>query len=598
MQQSLGKIIRQVRQFRNLTQRQLAGGRFSYSYVSGVEHDRIIPSAEALRFFSEQLGQPDGNFVALLEQPDVAQALSVLNLPVLPATNGHSKQATTVELLNTLLEQAEVSSSSPSDSFPTLAPDVLASLPHQLQSRYYLSISRSARKNGELTPAISALEAALVLAPSGLQATILDEIGTCYFLQRANHTALGYHLHALHFLSKGSSDDNTSFSRVVIELHCGDDYRELGAYHQALAHYESARSHLTAQHDLATTGKVYAGLGYLLYAALSTSAMPPYASTLSPSLSTLQIEHDYQRANSFLHQGLGFYQASADRLHEANIRLMQVSLLLDWSAWRQRTRQEPTSRTEEQSSTTSCVPLLDEAEGYCRQVLMAPQEAASDEETLFLELDSLLSTAIAGLIRIAVQRAKLSNLDTHSVYIAYRERALAAHLCRLTLKALSHSSSLREAARQALALSAETLEYYSPSLPRFTDWPAERSDSSTHSTLGLVEVYAAVGEVAEELGRVAATPTYAHDCYVQAGQFLHASLTLAHSLHMNGACDPGYLARLYRRWIALLEDRQLASPTLAEETTQALLKVLEQGFWQFQSMLPLDMNAHDGEETS
>ncbi len=593
MQQSLGEIIRQVRRFRNLTQRELAGERFSKSYVSGVEHQRIAPSAEALRFFAERLGQPDGNFAALLQQPDVAQALSVLNLPALPAANGHIKGDTTIALLHTLLEQVEYPGFSPPHPLPTLAPVVLASLPHQLQSRYYLITGRDAREKRDLTLALRAFEAALALAPLDQQAAILDEIGTCYFLQRAYHTALGYHLHALRLPSKASSGDNAAFQQVVIEQHCGDDYQVLGAYHQALAHYESARAHLSAQHDLATTGKVYAGLGYLLYAALSTSAEPPAASALPLQLSPEQIEHDFESASSFLHQGLSFYQASSDRLKEANTRLTQVSLLLDWSAWRQRTTQEQASRTGKQPSMTPCAPLLDEAEKQCRQVLLAWHEPGPDEETPLIELDPLLSTALAYLVRIAVQRARLARLEANYVNTAYRERAFAAHLCRLLLEALSYPSPPWAAARQVLTLSAETLEYRSPSLPRFTDLPSERSDSSPRSPLGLVEVYSAVGEVAEELGRVAATPAYAHDCYVQASQYMHAAVALAHSLHVKGACDPGYLARLYRRWIVLLEERALASPALSEETTQVLLRVLGQEFWQFQCSLPEDMNTHD-----
>ena len=594
MQKSLGEVIRQVRRFRHLTQRELAGERFSKSYVSGVEHQRITPSAEALRFFAERLGQPDGNFAALLQQPDIARALSVLNMPALPAVNGHTKRDTTLALLHTMLEQVEVSVLSPVGALPTLSPDEIASLPHQLQSRYHLLMGRDAKKKGDLALALQAFEAALSLAPSDLQAAILDEIGTCYFLQRDYHTALGYHLHALHSSLK-ASDGNAAFLQVVIELHCGDDYQRLGAYHQALAHYESARAHLSAQHDLATTGKVYAGMGYLIYAALSTSAEPSYASALSPSLSPEQIEHDYQHANSFLHQGVSFYQASSDRWKEAITRLTQVSLLLDWSAWRQRKLHEQANWIEKQPSSMQCAPLLDQAQEHCRQVLLAWHEPGPNEKVPLFEIDSLLSTTIACLVRIAIQRARLARLEAHSMHVAYRERAFAAYLCRLVLETLSLPSPAWEAARQALTLSAEKLEYRSPSLPLFTKLPSDRSKSPPRSAMGLVEVYIAAGEVAEELGRVATTPVYAHDWYVQASQYLHASLDLAHSLHVNGACDPGHLVRLYRRWIALLEDRALDSRALKEETTQELLSVLEQAFWQFQNSLLQGANAHDEE---
>jgi hypothetical protein len=96
----------------------------------------------------------------------------------------------------------------------------------------------------------------------------------------------------------------------------------------------------------------------------------------------------------------------------------------------------------------------------------------------------------------------------------------------------------------------------------------------------------AAGEVAEELGRAASVPNYAHDCYMQATQYLQAALSLARSAHLRGELDPGSLARLYQRCIALLEERAAASPALDEETTKALLGVLKEAFWQLQSFLP------------
>jgi hypothetical protein len=66
MQHLPGETIRQVRRLRHLTQRELGGDRYSKSYVS----------AEALRFFARRLGQADGNFATLMEQPDIKQALA------------------------------------------------------------------------------------------------------------------------------------------------------------------------------------------------------------------------------------------------------------------------------------------------------------------------------------------------------------------------------------------------------------------------------------------------------------------------------------------------------------------------------------------
>jgi tetratricopeptide (TPR) repeat protein len=594
MQQSIGEIVRQVRLLRRLTQRELAGDRYSKSYVSAVEHGRIVPSAEALRLFAERLGQPDGNFVALLQQPDVEKALSVLDT-TLTFTNGHIKRDATNALLLTLLEQEDLPGVSPSLHLPALAPDALAALPPSLQARYYSLMGSAAKAQGDVAAALRAFEAALALAPIDRQAAILDEIGTCHAQQRAYHTALGYHLHALRLLARGPASQASALLHLLVELHCGDDYLAVGAYRQALGHYESARSHLSAHHDLATIGKLYVGLGYLLYTVLFLATAPSAPASLS--LLPEQIEHDYERASHFLRQGLSFYQASGDRLGEAHARLTLATLLLDWSLWQRRTRYGLADTGERRPSKALPTPLLDEAAEQYRQVLLAWQDPDQSDEVPLSELDALLYTALAGLVRMAVQRAIRARLGDNSVDVAYRERALAAQLCRLILETLSISSPPWAIISQALTLTADALEYRSPSLLRFTDLPdllTAQGDTPPHRPLGLIEVYTAVGEVAEELGRVAAVPAFAHDCYAQANQYQQAALSLAYQLHVKGERDPGYLARLYQRWITLLEERAIASPALSEETTRALLRVLQQGFWHLQRSFPEEISAHGG----
>jgi transcriptional regulator with XRE-family HTH domain len=585
MQQPLGEMVRQLRRLRNLTQQELAGDRYSKSYVSGVEHNRINPSAEALRFMASRLGQPDGNFSALLQQPDIEKALSVLDMPF-PATNGCSGRDETIALLSTLLEQSDPSGFSSPQQLPTIAPETLAMLPPPLQARYSFLMGCASKAQGDLASALRAFETALVLAPFDQQAAILDEIGNCCYLRRAYHTALGYHLHALRLLQVTESLDHAALWQVTIDLHCGDDYLAIGAYQQALAHYESARTHLSTRHDLATTGKVYTGLGYLTFVVLPQTNMP---SAHAPHLSPDQIEHDYQLASSFLQQGVGFYQASRDRLQEANAHLTLASLLLDWSVWRRQTRYGQTDTSKKKPSTRPPTPLLDEAQVHCRQVLLTWQDSVPDAEASSAELNFLFSTAIACLIRIAVQHAIHARLGHSSLDTAYRQRALAAYLCRLVLETLSSPTPIWSAVHHVVTLSADSLVYSAPTLPHFTDLPeslTQCNDPSQHRSLGLVEVYSALGEVAEELGRVAATPTHAHDCYATTNQYLHAALTLASRLHICGACDPGALSRLYQRWIALLQERATETPATSSETTQALARLLEQGFWQFQCLHP------------
>ena len=62
MQQTIGEFIRQTRRQQNITQTELGGPRFSKSYVSAVERNKITASSEALTFFAEQLRQPRDYF--------------------------------------------------------------------------------------------------------------------------------------------------------------------------------------------------------------------------------------------------------------------------------------------------------------------------------------------------------------------------------------------------------------------------------------------------------------------------------------------------------------------------------------------------------
>jgi tetratricopeptide (TPR) repeat protein len=629
MQPSIGEIIRQVRQLRNLTQQALGGDRYSKSYVSAVELNRISPSPRALRFFAERLGQPNGNFAALLQQPDVAQSLAVLDTPALPATNGHITRNDTVMLLQTLLEQSTSTNFSPDYHLPTLSPETLASLPQDLQARYYFLLGLHAKERHNLTVALQAFESALALARSDQQGTVLDEMGNCYAMLHSYHTALGYHLHAWLMQSKTPSRRKTPSLELAIELHCGDDYKALGAYQQALAHYESARQHLSAQHDLSTAAKLYAGLGYCTFASIYPATMPPVsieswhhqehhipaagqadvlarretaaASTnqgpyvfptppLAPTvhdpneIATMtpeEIVHAFKHALSLLLQSRSFFQVSGNRLDEASISLTTVNMMLAFCRWQRRQMSSEYMRDrEERSSFTDCTRFLDDAEERCQQLLLTWQNQHAEIPPN--ELDTIFYTTLACLIRVSIERAILARLEGSSLDTAYRKRAFAAYLCQQVLESLSDPSLPWDVIQQAMTSSANTLAYRPPALPRFDDVTSACRDSSHRSKQSLMMVYLAAGEVMEELGRVALTPDYAHDCYVQANQYFQAVLSLALSLHVKGERDPGYLARYYQHCISILEERVLASPALAKETTIALLEVLKNGFWHMQ----------------
>jgi transcriptional regulator with XRE-family HTH domain len=587
MQQSIGEIIRQVRQQRHLTQRELAGDQFSKSYVSAVEHNRIRPSPKALHILAERLGLPDGDFAALRERVQAVEQMSVLQAsPALPESNGQSHRDKLFTLLNTLLEQTEISRFSPRPVVPVLAPDVLASLPPQMQSRYFFLIGLDAKEKRHLPEALRAFESALALAPAHQQALILDEIGNIYVLMHASLTALGYYLHARDVLSQASFTHNSTLLSFQVELHCGDAYRQLGAYQHALEHYERAHMQLKAQHDLAAAGHLYEGLGYCTYGAIYPATALSASSFMHIPLKAEQIEREFQRAISFLLQSRNFYQVAGESLKEANARLMLVSLLLDLSTWQRRMVHEKARHTEKQETLTNCLALLNDAEEHCHHVLLGWQHPGERDEVPAPEIESSLYGALTSLIRISLERAILAGLEGSTFDVAYRERAFAASLCLQVLETLSMPSLPWALIHQAVHMSAETLEYCSPDLLHFTEMPPQFSHTLPHRLLSHVEVYFAVGEVAEELGRASLVQHYAQDCYVQANQYFQAALSLAHSERMKEERDPGYLARLYLRCTALLEERAFASPALSEQTTKAFLGVLKHGIWHLQSLVP------------
>ncbi|TMI99476.1 MAG: tetratricopeptide repeat protein [Bacillati bacterium ANGP1] len=59
---TLGQRIRAVRQSRGMTQRDLASGACSISFVSMVEHDLVRPSLATMRILAERLGRPLSQF--------------------------------------------------------------------------------------------------------------------------------------------------------------------------------------------------------------------------------------------------------------------------------------------------------------------------------------------------------------------------------------------------------------------------------------------------------------------------------------------------------------------------------------------------------
>jgi transcriptional regulator with XRE-family HTH domain len=578
MQPLIGQVIRQIRQLRHLTQSDLAGDRFSKSYVSAVEHNRLAPSSSALRFFAAQLGQPDGNFAALLQQPEVVNVFSVADpLPPALLSNGKASQDESATLLEQLLEASAFPHVALDSPLPVLSEAQLAGLPPHVLTHYYMLLGKEARTHHDLSATLHAFETALQSAPAQQQAAILDDIGHTYLLMHAPFTALGYHLHARHLLSKEPLKRSSAALFLQIELHCADAYKALGAYPQARACYERARTTLDAHHDLATAGRVYAGLAYCTYAALFPAIL---SSALSLEVTPQHIERELQQALGLLLQSKSIYQVSGDHLQETNVRLLLISLLLDRCVWRRRMVVLSASDTEKKALLTECAALLNDAAEHGQSILLRWQKAHTCHDPLPTELDVVLFTTLSFLIRIAAERALLARLGENSLDAAYRQRAFAASLCQMVLDTLSAPTLPWTIVEQASTLSADTLTYSAPALPSLPDEPIRLL--SPRGPVSQIEIYMAAGEVAEELGRAAPTSSYAQDCYAQATRFVQAALALAQPTQLQGVRDAGYRARLYQRWVALLEVRMQAAPALYEITSKVLFEVLTQSFWHLQ----------------
>ena len=578
MQEGIGEYIRQARRQRNLTQTELGSERFSKSYVSAVERNKIAPSPDALKFFAEQLEQSEDYFTTMFLQAESSKALAGANETGLTSTRNRTLQDDELVLLDTLLENTEFHSfPAHYQQLPMLSPDAIALLPPARQARYYFLLGLIAQENKNLSTALHAFERALMLAPARHYPAILDELGTNYYLADAYQTALNYYLRALFSVRNNASNDASAPLLFKIELHCGKAYHALGAYREACEHYESARSQLNSQQDMKSAGVLYWGLGYCTYELLQQELM--LADPSKSSFTHEEIERQYQRAISFLIQSRSVYQVSGDHQGEVTVRLTLALVLLDFTVWRKGTFNEKTDYAA-RSSISTLGSLLQDAEEQCRQVLMKWQEPSNSSDAGLIRSQRAIYIALAYLIRVYIERATFSREGGYTD-TASRERIIAAHLCQETLDSFFGEAVLWSHLQNAVSMDAERLIHRSPSLPRFPVQLAG-TEKELPGPIARAEIFYAAGMVAEELGRAATSRSYASDCYARADQFYQATLEAVRTVITSREGDPGYLIRCYQRCVTALEARAAVSPDLYEETTNSLLSLLKNALYQLQ----------------
>lgn len=329
--------------------------------------------------------------------------------------------------------------------------------------------------------------------------------------------------------------------------------------------YEQARKHLRAEHEMKNAAQLYMGLGYCAYALAYQQFQVPVASTKELAG---EMEQEFQQAISYMVQGRNIYQVSGDCKGETTARFLQTLALLDFI-----TRYMQLVSPVEATFAASSLSLLKSAEEQCRQILINWHDAPNQDESADQQ-DSIIYEALAHLLRIFVQRASLARLRGQDSN-ALKERLYAAYLCQHMLDALAEPVFPWQLVQEILAQQPAQSLPASPALPHMPDL---RLDTTTYQErfTGLFEMYCAVGEVAEELGRSAETTDYRHDCYRQADHCFHTALTLLRTVVSAHRRDPGYLTRCQQRYASLLEERLIASPEDCEETSVALAALLKE----------------------
>ncbi len=570
MQPASGELIRQIRRQYNLTQTELGGERFSKSYVSAVERNKIVPSPQALQYFSEQLGKPRDYFANLLQQPESMKQLAIL-APV-TLENGERRVSGHEELniLDILLGDTDVNSVVGRQQLQALPQQAVAALPPARQARYHFLLGREVQAEGDLSKARQAFERALALAPMEMQVPVLNELGQNYALAHNYQTALAYHQRARQLWQQHREKLNGAAHAqgFEVEFNCGRDYQALGMYREACEHYEQARRYLSTEHDMKTAAALYYGLGYCVYGAIDQTVNAPDGSDITAE----EIEHEYQRAGSFLMQSRTLYQVGGDRQAEAQARLMQARVLLDLCE----RRRQLSRKAEKQASflLTNCSTLLTEAEEQCRQALLIGVDEAEQAIPAAPGLvDTIIYIACAYLVRAFVQHAAIARQGGYRD-TAVRELINAAYICNEIINALARAEFPRTLARHIGTLNLHVVQQ-GVSTTALTK-TLEEDVAEQHSLFSIVEICLAAAETAGELGHSAGKEKHSAEWYECADRWLESGLARARGVVQCGERDCGYLPRSYQRCLAILDERIAVDPASAEQTTRTQVKVLKQ----------------------
>ena len=544
MQESLGNFLRRMRREQNLTQSELGDSAFSKSYVSAVESDKLSPSIEALQHFAHRLGKAEDYFLVLSRQMHPRNLLQQT-----PLANAEMAQIFAQEkaaLFDTLLEQSELVDLQPPDTCLTLSSDALALLKPTQQAHYYFSRGLFFKKSTELSAAISAFEAALVREdhPRHL-ASILDELSQCYWQTDFFQVAISYALRAHQQIVANEDLFAGSALPFRIELHCGEAYLACGNYSQALEHFTLARRYLNSRQVMQNAGRLYRALGYCTYALA-------YQQAYEASKATGQIELQYQQALGHLVQSRVLAQMGGGDQEESNLRLLLARVQLDLASWlRGTSSQEEQERPVLTLLRAKVASLLDDTNEQCRQTLLGFRQM--NEKVI--ERTSSMFMALAALLRTSVQRALLAYESGYESSFQ-RERSFATTLCQHVLDAYQNEELLETIVWNIGNLPEPFVNSPAATLPSLPDvLLAQKDEEQDPLVSSKAEVYWAVGELAEMLGRTSTTQDFINSCYACADTCFLRALTYFKLGTLTHYYDAGDLTRASQRYTVLLHER-------------------------------------------
>lgn len=600
--QSLGSSIRQLRRQHSMTQTELGCELFSKSYVSAVERGKIVPSYEAMRYFSERLEQPRDYFETIFHQQEQMNAQDDSyedeSLVALESQSSHhalsnaeagALQENFLRLLDTVMAHAELYSfASQHFDLPEDITQIVTLLPMPFQGRFSFLRGLQEMQHGNTVASISALERALTLAPVEYHPAILDALGTNYYISKDYYVALNYHQRALHLLNEQqatmmdgekidalSSDGivdldhqrgrNNSFPHLLllIHVHCGDDCSALGAHQQAINFYEQAYQLLSTQVDVQTVGHLLLRLGYSIYASTYQ-----HLSSASPEV----IENGLQRAMSFLVQSRMVYQAGSDIKKECQVRLSQVHVLLDLSNWRrQRVQQKARLADETTSINVNYQSLLDDVVKQCHQVILH-WHSKREETSLLLdtEIEIYLYSAVAHIIRASVYRVMAAQLGGYS-NTQMRELSIAIHYCQQLLDSLSEETFPWSLTYEVSAQQQHQIRYESQPLPKI---PAK---SSKRHSLSQAHTYFVAALLLDAMGQNAENVDYINEAYRRSDECIRRTLDAMQAAYQAKLVDVSYVVRYYQYCTQLLEEREVSAEKQGIQIDGTLRNMLKDG---------------------